>query len=56
MTFPQTATVSWKGLGADQVPQGTNDMALTGYDGPKPPKGPGPHRYRFRLAALDTDS
>lgn len=45
-----------EGLDADQVPQGTNDMGHTGYDGPKPPKGHGPHRYRFRLAALDTDS
>jgi Raf kinase inhibitor-like YbhB/YbcL family protein len=45
-----------EGLNADQVPQGTNDMGHTGYDGPKPPKGHGPHRYHFRLAALDTDS
>jgi hypothetical protein len=45
-----------EGLDADQVPQGTNDMGHTGYDGPKPPKGHGPHRYHFRLAALDTDS
>jgi Raf kinase inhibitor-like YbhB/YbcL family protein len=42
-----------EGLGADQVPQGANDMGHTGYDGPKPPKGHGPHRYHFRLSALD---
>jgi len=42
------------GLDADQVPQGTNDMGHAGYDGPKPPKVHGPHRYHFRLAALDT--
>ena len=45
-----------EGLEPDQVPQGTNDMGHTGYDGPKPPKGHGPHRYHFRLAALDTAS
>lgn len=45
-----------EGLGGDQVSQGTNDMGHTGYDGPKPPKGHGPHRYHFRLAALDTAS
>jgi hypothetical protein len=45
-----------EGLGADQVPQGTNDMGRTGYDGPKPPKGHGPHRYHFRLAALSTET
>jgi Raf kinase inhibitor-like YbhB/YbcL family protein len=45
-----------EGLDADQAPQGTNDMGHTGYDGPKPPKGHGLHRYHFRLAALDTDS
>jgi phosphatidylethanolamine-binding protein (PEBP) family uncharacterized protein len=26
------------------------------YDGPKPPKGDGPHRYHFRLSALDVGS
>lgn len=45
-----------EGLDASQVAQGTNDMGHTGYDGPKPPKGHGPHRYHFRLAALDTTS
>jgi Raf kinase inhibitor-like YbhB/YbcL family protein len=39
-----------------QVLQGVNDMGHSGYDGPKPPKGHGPHRYHFRLAALDTGS
>jgi Raf kinase inhibitor-like YbhB/YbcL family protein len=45
-----------EGLNAGQVPQATNDMGHAGYDGPKPPKGHGPHRYHFRLAALDTAS
>ena len=34
---------------------GTNDFGRTGYGGPCPPKGHGPHRYRFRLYALSED-
>lgn len=33
--------------------QGINDFHKVGYDGPCPPKG-GPHRYFFKLYALDT--
>lgn len=33
--------------------QGTNDFRKIGYGGPCPPKGK-PHRYFFRLYALDT--
>jgi Raf kinase inhibitor-like YbhB/YbcL family protein len=36
------------------VHSGTNDFGKTGYGGPCPPKGGGPHRYFFRLYALDT--
>jgi Raf kinase inhibitor-like YbhB/YbcL family protein len=36
-------------LGVD----GTNDFGKPGYGGPCPPKGHGPHRYFFRLSALD---
>jgi Raf kinase inhibitor-like YbhB/YbcL family protein len=32
---------------------GTNDFGKPGYGGPCPPKGHGPHRYFFRLYALD---
>jgi Raf kinase inhibitor-like YbhB/YbcL family protein len=32
--------------------QGRNDFGKIGYDGPCPPKG-GPHRYFFKLYALD---
>lgn len=35
--------------------QATNDFGKTGYGGPCPPQGHGPHRYRFKLLALDTD-
>jgi len=33
---------------------GVNDFGHQRYDGPAPPVGDGPHRYHFRLAALDT--
>jgi hypothetical protein len=33
---------------------GVNDFGRRRYDGPQPPAGDGPHRYHFRLAALDT--
>jgi Raf kinase inhibitor-like YbhB/YbcL family protein len=45
-----------EGLDKDQVQHGINDMGHDHYDGPKPPKGDGPHRYHFRLTALDTAS
>jgi hypothetical protein len=32
---------------------GKNDFGKSGYNGPCPPKGHGPHRYFFRLYALD---
>jgi Raf kinase inhibitor-like YbhB/YbcL family protein len=32
--------------------EGTNDFGSTGYRGPCPPPGHGPHRYFFRLHAL----
>jgi len=35
---------------------GTNDLGKTGYGGPAPPKGHGPHRYYFRLLAVDTET
>jgi len=35
--------------------QAFNDFGRTGYGGPMPPHGHGPHHYRFRLIALDTD-
>ncbi|MFL6723430.1 MAG: YbhB/YbcL family Raf kinase inhibitor-like protein [Sphingomicrobium sp.] len=35
--------------------QAKNDFGKMGYGGACPPKGHGPHRYRFKLLALDTD-
>jgi Raf kinase inhibitor-like YbhB/YbcL family protein len=35
---------------------GTNDFGKLGYGGPCPPKGHGPHRYFFKLYALDTET
>jgi Raf kinase inhibitor-like YbhB/YbcL family protein len=35
------------------IRQGENGFGQTGYGGPRPPAGP-PHRYVFRLLALDT--
>jgi Raf kinase inhibitor-like YbhB/YbcL family protein len=37
------------------VKQGINDFGLAGYGGPCPPRGHGPHRYRFRILALSVD-
>lgn len=35
--------------------QAINDFRRPGYGGPCPPRGHGPHRYRFRLLALSID-
>src|SRR5215218_439802 len=35
--------------------EGTNDFGLGGWSGPCPPRGHGPHRYFFRLHALDAE-
>jgi Raf kinase inhibitor-like YbhB/YbcL family protein len=42
------------GLGEGEAAtlEGRNDFATVGYRGPCPPRGHGPHRYRFRLHAL----
>ena len=38
----------------NRIRQAINDFGRHGYGGPMPPRGHGPHRYRFRLIALDT--
>ena len=35
--------------------EGRNDFGTVGYRGPCPPRGHGPHRYRFRLHAVAGD-
>jgi len=35
---------------------GTNDFGKRGYGGPCPPRGHGPHRYFFKLFAMDAPS
>lgn len=44
------------GLSQGDVPtearEGRNDFGRTGWDGPCPPRGSGPHRYVFTLIAL----
>jgi Raf kinase inhibitor-like YbhB/YbcL family protein len=40
---------------AGEFPEAVNDFGKPGYGGPCPPKGHGPHHYRFKLMALDVD-
>lgn len=43
-----------QGFKAGQLGQsGSNDFGKPGYGGPCPPRGHGPHRYFFKLYALD---
>jgi Raf kinase inhibitor-like YbhB/YbcL family protein len=35
--------------------EGRNDFGMVGWSGPCPPPGHGPHRYFFRLHALDAE-
>lgn len=45
------AGIQPEGLGAPT--EGRNDFSSDGWRGPCPPRGHGPHRYVFRLYALD---
>jgi len=40
---------------AGEIAQAENDFGRPGYGGACPPKGHGPHHYRFKLFALDTE-
>jgi hypothetical protein len=35
---------------------GTNDFGRSGYGGPCPPRGHGPHRYFFKIFAMSADA
>jgi hypothetical protein len=51
--IPAADTRLAEGLRSDQVGiAGTNDFGRVGYGGPCPPRGHGPHHYRFHLHAL----
>jgi Raf kinase inhibitor-like YbhB/YbcL family protein len=41
--------------GGGDVTEGPNSMGKTGYIGPAPPSGHGPHHYYFWVYALDDD-
>ena len=53
--LPGTRTAIEEGAEPDRtgIP-GINGFSKLGYGGPCPPRGHGPHRYRFHLLALDT--
>jgi len=42
------------GVKTEPMGRGVNDFGHARYDGPAPPNGDRPHRYQFRIAALDT--
>lgn len=50
---PDTTLLPEDGAGA--YAQGENDFGKTGYGGPAPPAGHGPHHYFFWLYALDEE-
>jgi Raf kinase inhibitor-like YbhB/YbcL family protein len=49
--IPPTSTAL--SLTSTGLAQGKNDFGGTGWGGPLPPPGSGPHHYRFHLYALD---
>lgn len=51
---------AWSGLDEGSAPKppvraGANDFGKSKYGGPCPPRGHGPHRYFFRLFAVDVE-
>lgn len=49
-----TDTVQIGGDADERFRPGPNDFGTTGFGGPQPPDGHGPHRYYFWVYALDT--
>jgi Raf kinase inhibitor-like YbhB/YbcL family protein len=55
--IPHTTHTLAQGFEPGQLgASGANDFGRLGYGGPMPPKGHGPHRYYFRLFALDVEA
>jgi Raf kinase inhibitor-like YbhB/YbcL family protein len=63
---PSGSFVHWLAWGIDPQPgelgegegaprEGRNGFGATGYAGPRPPEGHGPHRYFFRVYALEAE-
>lgn len=50
---PKTQYISEDNLPSGSI-QGKNSMGKPKWSGPCPPEGDGPHRYQFRIYALDT--
>jgi len=44
------------GVPTEDLGEAENDFGHPRYDGPAPPPGDAPHRYVFRLAALDVET
>ena len=51
--LPEAVT---NGAPTESLGHGINDYGHPHYDGPNPPSGDTPHRYRFRLMALDVEA
>jgi Raf kinase inhibitor-like YbhB/YbcL family protein len=55
--LPPSTHALAQGFKAGQLGEsGTNDFGRLGYGGPCPPKGHGPHRYFWKLFAVDVPS
>jgi Raf kinase inhibitor-like YbhB/YbcL family protein len=52
---PDTTTLAENAAQDMKMKQAVNDFRKSGYSGPCPPPGHGPHHYHFRLLALSTD-
>jgi len=53
--IPRSVTKLSEGQKADAFTPGLNDTKRTGYMGPLPPEGHGPHHYYFWVYALDAE-
>ncbi|MDA1347648.1 MAG: YbhB/YbcL family Raf kinase inhibitor-like protein [Chloroflexi bacterium] len=58
--LPPGAAALDEGLSATEATEsgashGDNDFGRLGYGGPCPPRGAGPHRYYFKIYALDAE-